>query len=140
MIKIVSKYHAIVKQDTYREIKYTICFLIGGYYTCYLDVTKTSLYSIDYNNIDLPVYWGLTYGDYGYPWEKDKDFDKYIIGWDYGHCNDAYENDLGKLIFGDDYLEYISIGNVHHTIEELTRDCKEAIDAIYEKGNENETM
>lgn len=140
MIKLMSDNHAIVSQATYKEIKYTICFLRGGYFTCYLDVTKSSLYSVDYNNIDLPVYWGLTYGDYKYPWEKDKDFDKYIIGWDYGHCDDAYENEFGKLIFGDKYYEHESIGNVHHTIEELTRDCKEAIDAIYKKGWHYETM
>lgn len=133
MIRMMSENHAIVYEETYRKIKFTICFLRGGYYTCYLDVTKTNLYSLDYNSIDLPVYWGLTYGDHRYPWEEEKDFDKYIIGWDYGHCDDAYENDMSKLIFGDKYYEQESIGNIHHTKEELIKDCKSAIDLMYIK-------
>lgn len=131
----MSDNHAIVSKGTYKEIKYTICFLRGGYYTCYLDVTKTPLYGIEYNEIDLPVHWGLTYGDYKYPWEKTKDFDKYIIGWDYAHCDDAYDNDMGELIFGDKYCIHKNLfGSDYHTKEELMIDCKEAIDAIYEKG------
>ena len=141
MIEMVSKNHAIVKEGTYKKIKFTICFLRGGYYTCYLDVTKTSLYSVDYKDIDLPVYWGLTYSDYKYPWEKDKDFNKYIIGWDYAHFDDALEYDMCKLIFGDGYFEHRFMGHNHHTIRELTLECIKAIDSIYEKEmNIYETM
>ena len=132
MINMISENHAIVNEGEFRNIKYTVCFLRGGYYTCYLDVSNTVLYSVDYNEIDLPVHWGLTYGDHKYPWEKEKDFDKYIIGWDYGHCDDAYDNEMGKLIFGDSYHENISVGCDYYNIHEIAKECIEAINAIYE--------
>lgn len=132
MIKIMRN-HAIMCEGIYKGIKYTVCFLRGGYFTAYLNVTNTSIQFIDYPNIDLPVYWGLTYSNSRYPWESAEDFRKWIIGWDYGHCDDAYENDLQKEIFKSDYF-HESVGNIHHSVEEVKDDCIKAIDFMDKNG------
>lgn len=131
-INLVSNDHAIMYEENYKGIHFKVCFLRGGYFTAYLDVTHTKLAFIDYNNIDLPVHWGLTYSNSRYPWESNESFRTWIIGWDYGHCDDAYENDLSESIFKESYTPKHSIGYEHHTLEEIIEDCMKAIDYIKE--------
>ena len=126
--------HYIMEQQEYNGITYTVCFCKGGWFTCYLDVTDTPLNNIDYVSIDLSVWYGLTWSDCRYPYQHD-DTDRWIIGWDYGHCNDAYENELEMIVFGDS-LRYAGVGNVHHTLSEIIEDCQQAIDEILIKGAE----
>lgn len=126
--------HYIMEQDEYRGITYTVCFCKGGWFTCYLDVTDTPLNNIGYNNINLSVWCGLTWSDCRYPYQHD-DTDRWIIGWDYGHCNDAYEKRIRNDNFGD-CLRYEGMGNIHHTLPSLIEDCKQAIDEILVKGEQ----
>lgn len=123
-----------MEQDEYRGITYTVCFCKGGWFTCYLDVTDTPLNNIDCNNINLSVWWGLTWSDCRYPYQYE-DTDRWIIGWDYMHCDDAYETELERIIFGND-LRYEGFGYVHHTLSELIEHCEQAIDEILNKGEQ----
>lgn len=126
--------HYIMEQQEYKGITYTVCFTKGGWFTCYLDVTTTPLLGKSYESIDLSVWWGLTWSDCRYPFQTE-DTDRWIIGWDYGHCDDALEKELEVTIFGD-CSPYKGIGNVHHTLPALILDCEQAIDEILSKGAE----
>lgn len=123
-----------MEQDEYKGITYTVCFCKGGWFTCYLDVTNTPLKGKSYENIDLSVWWGITWSDCRYPFQHE-DTERWIIGWDYCHCDDAYETELERIIFGDD-LRYEGIGYVHHTLPELIEHCEQAIDEILVKGEQ----
>ena len=141
-IKVVDQFknHAILEEGTIEGIDYKICFLRGGYYTCYLDVSNTDLAGIDYMSIDLDVWWGLTYGADHYPWERDthseiKD-NKWIIGWDYGHCDDAVDVELHEQLYDTPLYAVHDIESVHHTQLELYYQCASAIYQIIAKGKE----
>lgn len=123
-----------MEQQEYGGITYTVCFCKGGWFTCYLDVTNTPLNGKSYDGIDLSVWYGLTWSDCRYPFEN-YETERWIIGWDYGHCNDAYEKELEMIIFRDD-LRYEGIGHVHHTLPELIEHCQQAIDEILIKGEQ----
>ena len=123
----------ILHQDIYKDIKYTICFNKGGWFTAYLDVTNTRYNNVDYTNIDLNVYGGLTWGENRYPWEHVYD-DKYIIGWDYAHYNDAFENELAIALFGNFDLVFRHEYETHHTLPAIECDCKQAIDQIVDNN------
>lgn len=123
-----------MEQDEYKGITYTICFCKGGWFTCYLDVTNTPLKDKPHDNIDLSVWWGLTWSDSCYPFQNENT-DKWIIGWDYCHCDDAYEAQLEAIIFGDD-LRCEGIGYIHHTLSELIEHCEQAIEQILNKGEQ----
>ena len=123
--------HAILKEENYKGIKFTICLITSGWFTCYLDVTKTKIAFIDYNNIDLPVHGDLTYSDCRYPWETNEDFRLSVIGWDYAHYGDGKEYDLVKKIFNKELIPFNEYGH-HYTESELVEDCMKAIDYIKE--------
>lgn len=137
-IKVVEQFenHAILEEGTIEGIEYKICFLRGGYYTCYLDVTNTDIAFIDYDSIDLNVWWGLTYGADHYPWEHSTGDKKWIIGWDYGHCEDAVDVELHEQLYDTPLYFVHDIDSVHHTQLELYYQCASAIYQIIAKGKE----
>lgn len=126
------KNHVILKEENYKGIKFTICLTSSGWFTSYLDVTKTKIAFVDYNDIDIPVHGGLTYSDCRYPWETAEDFRLSVIGWDYAHYGDATEPDLVKKLFNKELTFYHDFGK-HYSIKELTDECMKAIDYIKEK-------
>lgn len=125
------KHHAILEEGNYKGIKFTICLINSGWFTCYLDVTKTKLAFIDYTEIDLPVHGGLTYSDCRYPWETSEDFRLSVIGWDYAHYGDAIEKDLVCKIFNKELNTTHEYGK-HYSVPELIEECMKAIDYIME--------
>lgn len=125
------KHHAILKEDNYKGIKFTICLTSSGWFTCYLDVTKTKIAFVDYTNIDIPVHGGLTYSDSRYPWESNNDFRLSVIGWDYAHSGDGMEYDLAKKLFNKEPFFNFYSGK-HYSLSDLTDECMEAIEYIKE--------
>lgn len=121
-----------MEQQEYRGITYTVCFNRGGWFTCYLDVTDTPLNNVHFSNIDMSVWWGITWSDCRYPFQYE-DTDRWIIGWDYSHCDDALEKELDVSIFGH-CSSFGDIGYVHHTLPELIEHCEQAIDELLIKG------
>ena len=131
----IYNHHAILIDETYKNFNYKICLIDAGWFTCYIDVSESPIDFIEYNSIDLNVWYGLTYSDFHYPWENTDNIDKWIIGWDYAHFEDFYETELVKIIFGKT-LNSTYGGNLRHTIPELIRSCEQAIEEIIDKGEE----
>lgn len=131
----IFNHHAILIEDNHKGIDYKIVLIDSGWFTCYLDISNTKLKFIDYNSIELHVWWGLTYSDFKYPWEREKDENKWIIGWDYGHYNDALEVALVKTVFDKTVTDKF-LGTINHTLPELTNDCIEAIDELLDRPTE----
>lgn len=125
------KHHAILKEEYYKGIKFTICLTSSGWFTCYLDVTKTKIAFVDYTELDIPVHEGLTYSDCRYPWEIAEDFRLSVIGWDYAHYGDGLEYDLTKELFNTEPTRYHDYDK-HYSLSELTDECMKAIDYIKE--------
>lgn len=127
-------HHAILEEGVYKGIKFTICLINSGWFTCYLDVTKTKIAFVDYDNIDIPVHGGLTYSGCKYPWETNENFRLSVIGWDYAHYNDGKEYDLVKQIFNEELIQYTNFINYgkHYSVSELKEHCMKAIDYIKE--------
>lgn len=124
--------HYIMEQQIYKDFQYTICFIDSGWFTAYIDVSNTPLKYLDYNSIDLNVWHGLTFGDHRYPWDEHMDSNKWIIGWDYAHFDDAIESEMVKTIFGKEPSYFPSFRTNHHTIPEIRQECKNAIEQIIE--------
>lgn len=123
--------HYIIEQQIYKNFQYTICFNYSGCFTAYIDVSNTPLKCLPYMSIDLDVWGGLSFGDHKYPWDEHADSNKWIIGWDYAHADDAIELNMIKTIFGKTPLYiFTSLGTKHHTVPEIRQECKNAIEQI----------
>lgn len=97
---------------------------LGTHPCAYIDVSDTSLYGVDYSNIDINCHFGLTYS---YPFLATVDKKGWFIGWDYAHYTD--------YIGG--YFDFFT-GFKKWTTEEIVDECKEIIEQLIEllKGGE----
>lgn len=76
--------------DTGKCCEYTYYILnLGTHPTAYIDIPKShKYYEKDYNDIDLPVHYGLTYARSHLYIAKDKKINGWFLGWDYAHAGD----------------------------------------------------
>jgi hypothetical protein len=113
-----------------------------GHRCGYIAIPKGhELYGKDYDEIDISIHGGLTYGEYsenGYPVETEEQV--YWIGFDCAHCGDAKDLDLIKS-FGEDRKEIKSMleieakypmGGIVRTLEYVENELIEAVKQIKE--------
>ena len=104
-------------------------FNMGAHPTAYIVVDKTDkLYGLGMADLDeiLNVHHGVTYADNslgrkGYSY-VNRDEDKWVIGWDYGHFRDW------SGLFPDELNN--EMGNKKWTTEEILTEVHEAIEEI----------
>ena len=118
--------------DTGKCCGYTYYILnLGTHPTAYIDIPKShKYYEKGYNDIDLPVRYGLTYARSHLYIAKDKKINGWFLGWDYGHYGDygGYEELLP--------LEFRAGGKRWTTAEiqqEVFEACKELERINHEK-------
>lgn len=124
MVYTSEKTRELLYHDKYNGYKYYILSL-GSHPTAYIEIPKGyELYGVEYDNIDLDVHGGLTYGcEYLKISDDNTLSDSWFIGWDYSHCND--------------YVEYKCSSNYKEenlkkwTTEEIIEECKNAIDLLH---------
>ena len=84
----------ILEDAIHEEIRYLIMRGPASL-TAYLGIPLDHpLAKVDYNDINLSVHWGLTFGSDGNGYRPEG---IYWIGWDYAHCDDIsfYDYDYG---------------------------------------------
>lgn len=103
--------------------KYPFKIISYGTHPCaYIGLTKKSrFYREKYENIDLPVHGGLTFGG-TLPW-LDRGF--YWIGWDYSHLYDFTGIHLNPAL--TKYSEYFIKNKKRWTVKEMLQEVEEAI-------------
>lgn len=137
-----------------RGIKFSIIFTDFGHRCAYIKPTKDNLAwlvyvlrrncsnkyfelieKFDYDLIPT-VHGGM--GFIYFDGNHDRGFtDGLVIGWDYGHCNDARDYNLVKKYFGESYYTMSSLAMFKgvpmrvYTHEDILRDIKVVIDNIF---------
>lgn len=106
-----------IAAGNYKGYNYFVLNL-GTHPTAYVDVTHTSLYEKDYDDIILHCHGGLTYSE---PYLKTVEKKGWYIGWDYAHYGDYV------------YYGYeTSINDKRWTTDEIVDECKSVINEIIE--------
>ena len=137
-----------------RGIKFSIIFTDFGHRCAYIKPTKDNLAWLVYvlrRNCSRKYFELIEKFDYdliptvhggmGFMYfngNKDRGFtDGLVIGWDYGHCNDARDYDLVKKYFGESYYTMSSLAMFKgipmsvYTHEDILRDIKVVIDNVF---------
>jgi len=110
--------HEVLIQDTYRGYEYVIV-TYGSHPCAYVKMLENSKnYEKNYDDIDINVHGGLTFGDD--LTRVRKDLTGWYIGWDYAH--------LGDFTF---YNHSLGISpEKKYTINEIEIDCKDVINQL----------
>lgn len=95
---------------------------LGTHPCAYIDVSDTSLYGVDYSNIDINCHFGLTYS---YRFLATVDKRGWFIGWDYAHYTDYSGYDINSLYS-------LTSNGKKWTTEEIVNECKEVIEQLIE--------
>lgn len=151
----LNKHLVLERIGNYKNTIFSIIFVDFGHRCAYIKPNKDSLiwllYTlrrncskkyfdlIDKFDYDLipTVHGGM--GFICFNKNKDRGFtDGLVIGWDYGHCNDARDIDQAIKYFGDQ-PGYFSLSKLFsgvafniNTQEDVLRDLKKTIDSIYD--------
>lgn len=111
-----------IAEGKYKGLTYYVLNL-GTHPCAYIDVTDTSLFGKDYDNIDIECHCGLTYAR-----RNLQTIDKigWFIGWDYAHYCDfcGYELSFPGLLQSHGKM---------WTTKEIVDECKEVINQIKKK-------
>lgn len=115
----------LLDKGTYKGYDYLI-ISYGTHPCCYIHIPKeNALYGVDYEEIDLCVHGGLTFGDFFSEESADKlgiSHDDWYIGWDYSHYNDY------SGYFSQEYWDGLRLRK--WTTEMLLDDVRCAIDEL----------
>ena len=150
----LNKHLVLERIGNYRNTRFSIIFIDFGHRCAYIKPNKDLLiwllYTLrrncskkyfeildryGYNLVPL-VHGGM--GFICFNENRDRGFtDGLVIGWDYGHCNDARDYDLVKKYFGESYYTMSSLAMFKgipmsvYTHEDILRDIKVVIDNVF---------
>ena len=151
----LNKHLVLERIGNYRNTRFSIIFIDFGHRCAYIKPNKDLLiwllYTLrrncskkyfeildryGYNLVPL-VHGGM--GFICFNENRDRGFtDGLVIGWDYGHCNDARDIDQAIKYFGDQpgYYSLFKLFNGVafriNTQDDVLRDLKKTIDSIYD--------
>ena len=121
----------ILYNGTYKDYDFYIMNL-GTHPTAYVNVWNNKLLSgKDYDEIDIDVHGGLTYGSDHLFISNEEEIKGWFIGWDYSHYNDyaGYESEMP---------EGLRMNGKKWTTEEIYEDVKSVIEQCinYQENDE----
>ena len=95
---------------------------LGTHPTAYIRIPENhKYYQVDYDEVDVDVHGGLTYGKDYLHIENDVKIDGWFIGWDYGHAGDYmgyYADEIFNLaLYKDDDKKW--------TTEEIAKEVRD---------------
>ena len=128
-------YSKLLFKGKHKGIKYFILDL-GTHPTAYVQIgLEHPLYSINYSDIPSVVnhvHGGLTYSSRGLVYNHRRHFWKYkwVLGWDYAHCDDYYAFDYKVL--ENEYKP--TLNGKKWTTKEIIEECENFCNSLYIYG------